>query len=177
MSKVAPLPSHIRKLTDQVSSLVPLLQLTLSGQNNMAAMHAELRAQQETLQAQAAPPEVIQHMRTLDGAATAIATAESPADVHVAAQHVADSQMALTDKSMDYLGNVHRSMQHTLSEGFGELTGQLHSVQSSQVALASSLAKLQAELKQEMSGLRQEISRQTGIVGDKLQGIEDGLAH
>lgn len=62
-------------------------------------------------------------------------------------------------------------------QGFGDLSKKLLRVQSSQKALVQSLASLQAELKREMSGLREEISRQTGIVGDKLQGIEEGLAH
>lgn len=61
-------------------------------------------------------------------------------------------------------------------QGFGDLSGKMMIVQSSQQELTATLAELQGELKAEMAGLRQEISRQTGIVGDKLQGIEDGLA-
>lgn len=108
--------AHIKKITDQVGSLVPLLQLTLTGQNNMLAMHAELRAHEAGLCAQGAPAEAVQHVRTLNGAAATIAAAESPADVHAAAQHVADSQMALSEHSMGHIASVHRSMQHALSE-------------------------------------------------------------
>lgn len=61
-------------------------------------------------------------------------------------------------------------------QGFGDLSGKMLDVQSSQRTLAGSLAELQGELQEEMAGLRKEISRQTGIVGEKLQGIEDGLA-
>lgn len=108
--------SHIKKLTDQTASLVSLLQLTLTGQNNMHAMQAELQAQRADLRAHGAAPEVLAHVATVEAAAGVIAAAESPADVHAALQHVEDSQMALAERSVEQLAGVHRSMQHALAD-------------------------------------------------------------
>lgn len=108
--------NHIRKFTDQTSGLVSLLQLTLTGQNNLHAMQAELRAQRQALEERSAHADVLQHIQAVEDAASAIAAAATPADVHAAMQHVEASQVALSEQSAQQLASVHRSMQHSLSE-------------------------------------------------------------
>lgn len=108
--------NHIKKFTDQTSGLVSLLQLTLTGQNNLHAMQAELQAQRQSLQARGAEAEVLQRIQAVEDAASAIAAAATPADVHAAMQHVEARQLALSEQSSQQLASVHCSMQHSLSE-------------------------------------------------------------